>query len=249
MDRQIIIKSSQEIELMRKSGDVATGALRRVLAEVREGITTLELDKIAEDYILSQGAKPSFKTVEDYKYTTCINVNEGLVHGLPTNYALKKGDLVSIDLGALLEGYHSDLSYTVEVESNAEKMFLDAGQRALEAGIFEFREGNTVGDIGEAMQKVIEAAGYTVSRDLVGHGIGRELHEPPYVPGYGKAGKGAKIADGMVFAIEIIYQKGNYEIAIAEDDWTIVTADGSLGGLFEKTVGVVNGEPVVLAGW
>lgn len=242
----IPIKTPKEIEKIASAGKIAQGALQAALKEVKPGITTSELDKIAEDYILKNGATPGFKTVEDYNYTTCINVNEGLVHGLPNEYKLKKGDLVSIDLGAYLDGWHSDLSYSTEVETQNHKEFLKIGKNALDAGIKAFEVGNRLGDVGYAMQSVVEKAGYTVSRDLVGHGIGRELHEEPYVPGYGRPGKGLEIRPGMVFAIEIIYQKGDPEIAILDDEWTLVTADGSLSGLFEHTVAATEAGPRIL---
>lgn len=242
----IKIKSKEEIEKIAKAGKIAQGALQATISAVKPGVTTLELDEVAEKYILEQGATPGFKTVEDYDFTTCINVNEGLVHGLPNDYVLKPGDLVSIDLGAYLDGWHSDLSYTVEVETAEHKEFLEIGQKALQAGIDQFVIGNRIGDVGFAMQNVVEDAGCTVSEDLVGHGIGKELHEDPYVPGYGEPGEGVKIEEGMVVAIEIIYQKGKPEIMIEDDDWTISTADRSLAGLFEHTVAATKDGPRLL---
>ena len=242
----IQIKTSEQIEKMDKAGSVAAFALQAVLDEVKVGITTMELEKIADAAIASKGATASFKTVDDYEYATCINVNNGLVHGLPSDYVIKEGDLVSVDMGAYLDGFHSDLSHTVEVGSNKEEDFLKIGEKALEAGISQCKEGNHIGDISHAMQRVIEGAGYTVSRDLVGHGIGKELHEEPYVPGYGRPGKGLEIKENMVFAIEIICQKGQPDLVVAEDDWTIETADGTLAGLFEHTVAATKTGPKVL---
>src|SRR3989344_3423684 len=232
--------------MMAEAGKIAAEVLREVLDSVKPGVTTMELEKIADAGITKRGAKPSFKMVEDYNFATCININDGLVHGLPNDYKIKKGDLVSIDMGAFLNGFHSDLSYTVEVESNKEAKFLEIGKKALQAGISQCVPGNHIGDISSAVQKIVEGAGHTVSRDLVGHGIGRELHEDPYIPGYGKVGKGSGIREGMVFAVEIIYQKGSPEILIDADDWTISTADGSLAGLFEHTVAVEKTGPRVL---
>ncbi len=239
-------KSPEEIQIMREGGKISALALQKVLAALRPGVTTLDLDKLAEKTILENGATPSFKTVEEYKFTTCININEGIVHGLPGGYKIKRGDVVSIDLGALYKGLHTDLSYTVEVESTKEKAFLEAGKRALEAGTFACLAGNRLGDVGYAIQKVIEGSGYTVSEELVGHGIGKELHESPYVPGYGYRGSGIKIEVGMVFAIEVIYQKGKPELALDKDMWTIKTADNSLSALFEHTVAVTLGGPQTL---
>lgn len=242
-------KSAEEIKIMLECGEISTGALKEVLANVKTGISTLELNEIAEEYILKNGGECSFKSVDDYKYGTCINVNEGLVHGLPSEYVIKKGDIVSVDLGAYYKGFHTDLSYTVEVETNKESVFLQVGKDSLQAGISQCTVGKRIGDIGYAMQKVVEDAGFTVSRELVGHGIGRKLHEDPYVPGYGDADTGLKLREGMVFAIEIIYQKGLPFIKIAEDDWTIETSDGSLGGLFEKTVAVTKSGPTIVTNY
>ncbi|MFZ5424707.1 MAG: type I methionyl aminopeptidase [Patescibacteria group bacterium] len=243
---KIKLKNSDELDLMRDGGKITAAALRAALSAVKTGITTIELDKIAEQQILDLGGQPSFKTVVGYDFSTCINVNEGLVHGLPNDYVLKKGDIVSIDLGTLYKGFHTDLSYTVEVDGLTESKFLTIGEDALNAGIKNSVAGKHIGDIGFAMQKVIESEGWSVSRDLVGHGIGKDLHEDPYVPGYGKPGVGPELKVGMVLAIEIIYQKGRPKIKVADDDWTIVTEDGSLAGLFEHTVAITKDGPEVL---
>ncbi|MEZ6255879.1 MAG: type I methionyl aminopeptidase [Patescibacteria group bacterium] len=239
-------KTDQEIELMAKSGAITAYALRRVLDAIDANISLLELDALAESCILEKGGAPSFKTVDDYSYTTCINVNDGIVHGLPNKYRLKEGDLVSIDLGTVYKGYHSDVSYTVEVGTSKEAAFLNTGLTALEAGISKLRVGKRLGDVGNAIQTIVENAGYTVSEDLVGHGIGTEVHEPPYVPGYGTPNTGLKLKAGMVFAIEVIYQKGEPDIVILDDNWTIATKDGSLSGLFEQTVVVTKHGPKIL---
>jgi len=244
-----VVKTPPEIQIMREGGIISGLAIKEVLKQMKVGNTTLELDKIAEDVIRSHGGLPSFMTVDDYPFTTCINVNEGIVHGLPNNYRIKKGDLVSIDLGALYKGYHTDLSYTVEMGTNKETKFLDVGKKALSDSIFMCAVGSTLGDVGYAIQKEVERHGYTVSRDLVGHGIGTELHESPMVPGYGRPGKGLVLKEGMVFAIEVIYQKGSDRIVLDKDGWTYKTADNSLSGLFEHTVAIVNGKPEVLTLW
>lgn len=242
----ISIKTPEEIKIMAEGGKIARETLNAVLDAIKPGVKTRELEKIADDYILSKSSEPSFKTVEDYDFATCININEGLVHGLPGEYEIKEGDLVSVDLGVLYKGFHTDLSHSVEVGTNEHTDFLKVGENALMAGISQCKVGNKIGDISNAMQEVVETAGYTVSRDLVGHGIGKELHEEPYVPGYGKAGSGQEIEEGMVFAIEIIYQDGSPEIAISEDEWTLETADKSISGLFENTVAATNSGPKVL---
>lgn len=242
----IHLKTPEQIKIMQEGGEISAQALQKVLDAVKPGITLAELDKIAEQYILSQGAKPSFKGVDDYEFTTCINVNDGIVHGIPNNYKVKPGDLVSIDLGALYKGFHTDLSYTVEVETKKETEFLETGKRALKLGIEQAVVGNHIGDISNAIQTCVESKGYTVSFDLVGHGVGKNLHEDPYVPGYGKKGKGPELKEGMVLAIEVIYQKGNPAITIDEDGWTIKTLDGSLSGLFESTVAITSEGPIIL---
>ena len=242
----IPIKTPQEIEIMREGGDISSRAMKAVLAEVKPGVTLKELDTIAENVITSAGASASFKTVDDYSYATCINVNAGIVHGIPNLYELEEGDVVSIDLGAYYKGFHTDMAFSVEVSSDKEGKFLNAGRKALENAIFNCVEGNRIGDVCHAIQSEIERNGYSVSRDLVGHGVGRQLHEDPYVPGYGKKKKGLKLENGMVLAIEVIYQKGRPEISLDFDGWTYKTADGSLSGLFEHTVAITPQGPQII---
>lgn len=242
----IKIKTKKQIEIMQKGGKIASKTLSKVLSYAKPGITLKDLDSIAETEILSLNGKPSFKTVNNYEYTTCINVNDGIVHGIPNGYVLKKGDLVSIDLGVLYDGFHTDLSYTLEVDSNKEEKFLSIGKEALDAAINNCRVGKRLGDISNAMQVIVENSGFSVSKDLVGHGIGKNLHEDPYVPCYGAKNSGMKLKNGMVFAIEIIYQKGGPKLVLADDDWTLSTADLSLSGLFEKTVAILNGGPILI---
>lgn len=232
------IKTQAQLADMKKAGNISTQTLREVLKHVKVGVTTLELDQIAEKTMISLGGKPGFKTVDDYPFATCININEGIVHGMPGDYRLKQGDIISIDLGAMYNGMHSDLTYTIELDTKNEEKFLNVGKRALDSAIAQCKSGNTIGDIGQAMQYVIEQAGYSVSRDLVGHGVGTELHEDPYVPCYGKKGKGLVLKEGMVLAIEAIYQKGKPHITTLEDDWTIITVDRSLSAVYEKTVAI-----------
>ncbi len=242
----IKIKTHEEIQIMQKSGAIASKALKEVLRHVKVGVSLIELDKVIEQEILKNGGEPSFKTVAGYSYSSCINVNEGIVHGIPSDYNIKSGDIVSIDLGALYKGYHSDLSYTLEVGTNRHTKFLDIGKKALKEAISKCIPGNTLGDVSYAMQHIVEKSGYTVSRDLVGHGIGTDLHEDPYIPCYGKKGAGIKIKEGMVFAIEIIYQMGSHELVLKEDNWTLETADGSLSALFENTVAITKSSNLLL---
>jgi methionyl aminopeptidase len=245
----INIKPPKDIQKMIKGGEIASLALKKVLSRVKAGVTLAELDAVAEKVILEKGAFPSFKTVEDYDYTTCINVGAGIVHGIPNNYTLKRGDIVSVDLGVFYEGLHTDLSYTLEVETDKEERFLNTGKKTLEKAIKKMKEGNRVGDISYVIQKEIESAGYSVSRELVGHGVGHDLHEDPLVPCYGEKGKGPILKEGMVFAVEVIYQKGRPELALDKDKWTLRTADNSLSALFENTVAVTKDGPLVLTSW
>ncbi|EKD99746.1 MAG: hypothetical protein ACD_22C00184G0012 [uncultured bacterium] len=242
----IKIKKPEDIALMVEGGKITALALRKVLDAAKTGAVLADLDKIAEEIIITSGAKPSFKMVEDYKFTTCLNVNEGIVHGIPNNYALRDGDVLSVDLGAFYKGFHTDLSYSVEIATNKEQKFLQAGENALNAAIAACTIGKHIGDISNSIQQIIQKAGYTVSTELVGHGVGKDLHEDPYIPGYGKKNTGPEIKEGMVFAIEVIYQKGSPKLALERDGWTLRTADRSLSGLFEHTVAVTKNGSVVI---
>src|SRR3989344_3554295 len=250
------LRSEIELELMRESGRITGLALKEVLKNIKAGITGLELDKIAEEEMKSQGAQSSFKTVEGYSFTTCVTVNEQVVHGIPTTRVLKEGDIVSIDLGALYKGWHTDAAWSVIVSEQAtgnrqqeeKKKFLSVGEEALWLGIKQATDGNRIGDIAEAIQTKVEGSGYSIVRSLVGHGVGKELHEDPEVPGYGKKGTGMILRKGMTIAIEVIYNMGNKEVLLNDDGWTIVSADGSLAGLFEMSV-IVDKKPEVLTDW
>ena len=239
-------KTLEEIEIMRLGGKISSNALQLALNMAEEGISLKDIDTEVEKFIVKNNAKPSFKTVPGYKFSTCININDGLVHGIPNNYILKKGDLVKIDLGVVYDGFHTDTSGTKEIGSNIEKRFVEAGVICVENAIEKCQIGNKLGDISHIMQTSIESKGYSVSRSLVGHGIGRNLHEDPLVPPYGKSGTGISLKEGLVLAIEIIYQKGSYQIRTLEDGWTISTKDGSLGGLCEHTVAITRKGPLVL---
>lgn len=252
-------RSPSQIDLMRKSGNVTARALRAVLKAVKPGITLLELEEIAKNEIIKLGARPSFMTVPGYTWATCLTINNEVVHGIPRDIKLKDGDLFSIDIGVVLDGWHTDAAWSVivreerrekrEEDYNEKERFLKAGEQALWQGINQARAGNRIGDIGASMQKVIEGAGYSVVRSLVGHGIGKKLHEDPEVPGFGKSGRGIPLKSGMTIAIEAIYNQGNHEVVLEKDGWTIVTKDGTWGGLFEMTVVVGNEEAEVLTDW
>lgn len=242
----VVIKSPEEVNIMKEGGLIARKALDTAIRNARVGMTTLELNNIAEEVILKEGGYPCFKGYEGFPFATCINVNHGIVHGLPNDYVLKKGDLVSIDLGVLYKGLTTDVSETFELGSNTHKGFLETGRKALTAAISKCKVGNRVGDISFAIQSIIERAGYSVSRDLSGHGVGKSIHEDPYVLCYGNPGEGLELVEGMTLAIEVIYQKGKPDLVLEPDGWTLSTKDGSLSGLFERTVAVGSKTPLVL---
>ncbi|MEX2028687.1 MAG: type I methionyl aminopeptidase [Candidatus Curtissbacteria bacterium] len=242
------IKTPQEIETMKISGEICAQALKKVLENVRPGIKCTELDKIARREIESRGATSSFMTVDDYKWTICTTINDQVVHGIPGQATLKEGDILGIDIGALYKGFHSDLAISVSVGevSNEKRDFLEVGRSTLKKAIACAVPGAKVGDISHTIQEGVEKAGYSIVKNLTGHGIGRELHEDPMIPGFGKEGVGPQLKEGMTLAIEVIYAQGTGEVKIEDDNWTISTEDGSLGGLFEQTIAVTNGGPIVL---
>lgn len=242
----VTYKTPEEIEIMRLGGVIAKNSLNLALNLAQEGVSLLEINNEVDNFIIKNGATASFKRVPGYSYATCININEGLVHGIPNKYLIKKGDLVKIDLGVFYKGFNTDTSATKEIGTSKESKFIKAGVDCIEAAIQNCIVGNKLGDISHSMQKVIESAGYTVSRSLVGHGIGKDLHEEPLIPPYGKRGTGLLLKEGLVFAIEIIYQKGSPQIKALEDGWTLVTKDGSLAGLHEHTVAITKNGPLVL---
>ncbi len=245
-------RKPSELEFMRKSGIITAAALKAVIKAVKPGISLLELEDVAMKEILRLGAKASFMTVSGYSWATCLTVNSEVVHGIPRPIVLKDGDILSCDVGAVLDGWHTDAAWSVVVGNSKDPervKFLKAGEEALWQGIAQARSGNKIGDIGASMQKVVEGAGYGVVRSLVGHGIGRKLHEDPEVPGFGKAGKGLPLKKDMTIAIEAIYTQGNNDVVLEKDGWTISTRDGSLGGLFEMTVIVGSEEVEVLTDW
>lgn len=241
-----MVNSPSELKSMREAARIGALALKAALKAVTPGVTLIEINQAAENEILKHGAEPGFKKVPNYHYATCININEGIVHGIPNGYKVKKGDVVSIDLGAYYQGFHSDLAYTVEVESDNQQDFLKTGEEALSNAINMCKVGNRIGDISAAIQETVESAGYSVSRDLVGHGVGRKMHEKPQIPCYGIRKTGQVLKEGMTLAIEVIYQKGRPPIVLSDDAWTIETEDGSISALFEHDVLVTSKGPEVL---
>lgn len=245
---KVSIRTPQELDLMRESGRISAVALKKVLESAKPGVNLLDLERIAEEAIKEEGGAVSFKTEPGYFWATCLTVNEEVVHGIPRDIVLKEGDKLSIDLGALYKGWHTDTAWSLIIGGKGSK-FLSVGEEAMWSGIKQAKAGNRVGDISNAIQTVIEGAGYSVVESLVGHGVGRSLHEDPMIPGIGKKGTGPVLQAGMTLAIEAIYTAGNGSVAHLDDGWTIVSEDGSLGGLFEMTIIVTEGEPEVITDW
>lgn len=244
----IIIKNSTEIEFMRQAGKVVGETLLRLEEMIMPGISTADLDRFAEEFITKQGAKPSFKGYGGFPGTLCISVNDEVVHGIPGKRILQEGDLVTLDCGAYLNGFHGDAARTFpvgKVSDQAAKLI-----RVTEESFFKGLEkaiiGNRLTDISYEIQKHVEANGFSVVRDYVGHGIGRDLHEDPEVPNFGKPGRGAKLTAGMVLAIEPMVNIGDFKVKTLKDGWTVVTCDGSLSAQYENTVVILPDGPQLL---
>ena len=244
----IIIKNDNEVSLMRKAGKIVGETLLLLENEIKPGITTAELDKIAEEFITKHGAKPSFKGLYGFPSSLCISVNEQVVHGIPGLYTLKEGDIVSIDCGAFINGFHGDAARTIPVGMVSEKAqkLIDITKESFFKGIEFAKEGNRLSDISNGIQSYVEAAGFSVVRDFVGHGIGAKVHEDPNVPNFGKSGRGPKLIKGMVLAIEPMVNAGTHEVRTLKDHWTVVTADNSLSAHYENTVAILSDGPEIL---
>ena len=244
----IIAKSAAEIEVMREAGRITARALDAVSSAVRPGATTADLDAIAEDVIVKAGARPAFKGYHGFPATLCTSVNDQVVHGIPGGRVLKEGEIVSVDCGAIVDGYYGDSARTFpvgHVSAEANRL-MDVTKRSLEAGIARCRPGMRLYDVSAAVQEVAEAAGFSVVREYVGHGIGRSMHEDPQVPNYGKAGTGPTLRTGMVLAIEPMINAGAADVRSLDDGWTVVTLDGAMSAHFEHTVAVTEDGPLVL---
>lgn len=245
----IYLKTDEEIELMRVSNLLVGKTLAEVAKAIKPGVSVLDLDKIAFDFIKSNGAEPSFLGYNGFPNTLCISINDVVVHGIPSNYVLKEGDIVSVDCGVKKNGFHGDSCYTFccgEVAPET-RSFLKTVKDSLMKGIEVAVEGKRIGDIGNAIQTYCESAGYSVVREMVGHGIGRNLHEEPAVPNYGKASYGKVLKSGMVIAIEPMINMGAKEVYLAEDQWGIYTADKSLSAHYEHTVAIRRGKADILS--
>ncbi len=241
----IILKTAAETETIARAAAIVAETLQVLKREVKPGISTNALDKVAEEHIRAKGGLPAFKGYRNYPKTLCVSINEQIVHGIPSRRLLKDGDIVGLDLGAIVDGFYGDAAITVAVGDVDEKVMrlVQTTERALYAGIEQAVVGNRLSDISHAVQRCAEGAGYSVVTEFVGHGIGRNLHEEPQVPNYGKPGQGPRLQVGMVLAIEPMVNVGKPAVKILDDQWTAVTADGSLSAHFEHTVAITPSGP------
>lgn len=249
MKEAIILKSPEEIKTMRRAGAIVAEVLALLKGKVKPGVTTLELEKIAEEETKKRKALPAFKGYKGYPYCLCTSINEQVVHGMPSKRALNEGDILSVDFGVRFEGFYGDSAITVpvgKVSKDAERL-IRVTEESLGKAIEAARAGNRLYDISSAVQTHVESHGLSVVREFVGHGIGRELHEPPQVPNFGIPGQGVRLKVGMVLAIEPMINVGGWAIKVLGDGWTAVTADGSLSAHFEHTVAITEDGPLVLS--
>jgi methionyl aminopeptidase len=244
----IIRKSQEEIERMARAGEVVADVLALLGERARPGVTTEELDAVADDFIRSRGGTPTFKGYRGYPASICVSPNDMVVHGIPGVYALNEGDVLSVDVGVTLDGFVADSAYTFpigDISPDAERL-LEGCKAALAAGIEQCRSGNRLSDISHAIQLVTEEQGFSVVRSLVGHGVGRSMHEEPQIPNFGEPGRGPLLSAGMTFAIEPMINAGGPDVVIHDDEWSISTSDGSLSAHFEHTVAITEDEPRIL---
>ncbi len=245
----IVLKTREEIELIRESALIVSKTLGMLSKEIKPGVTSLYLDKLAEEFIREQGALPGFKGLYGFPNTLCISVNEAVVHGIPNNKPLVEGDIISVDCGALKNEFYGDHAYTFavgEIKPEVQKL-LDVTKQSLYEGIEKICANNRVGDIGFAIQTYCQKHGYGVVRELVGHGLGKNMHEGPEIPNYGKRGSGPVLKEGMVLAVEPMINMGTYRVKQLSDGWTIVTADGKPSAHFEHNIAIIDGKPEILS--
>ena len=244
----ISVKSERELEVMRRAGRITAKARELAGRMVRPGVTTREIDKAVHDYIVSQGAKPSFLHYGGYPASACISVNDVVIHGIPDKRVLREGDIVSVDVGAYWGGLHGDCAATFACGniSPEAKRLIEVTKQSFFEGIKFARQGNRISDISHAVQSYVEANGYSVVRSYVGHGVGSEMHEAPEVPNFGNAGRGPRLVRGMTLAVEPMVTEGTYEIRVLKDKWTVVTADGKLAAHYENTIAITAGDPEIL---
>jgi len=245
----VILKQQSEIEKIRASNGIVAEILAELKEKVQEGVTTWDLDRISEELVLKKGAKPAFKGYRGYPFSLCASINEQVIHGLPSLRVLTEGDIVGLDFGVYYHGYYGDAALTVPVGriSKEASMLLKATEESLDMAIREAKVGNRLGDISAAVQNHVEAVGFSVVRDFVGHGIGRNLHEDPQIPNYGIKGRGVALKAGMVLAIEPMVNAGTYKVRMLTDGWTAVTADGRLSAHFEHTIAITDHGPEILS--
>lgn len=245
----VILRSAAEIEKIRMSNLIVAEVLSELRDKVKPGVTTNELDHLAEELTRRRGAKPAFKGYRGFPFTLCASVNQEVVHGMPSERMLKEGDIVSLDFGVSYQGYYGDAAITVAVGQTSRDAvkLMEVTEAGLYEGIKEALAGNRLGDISAAVQACVEKAGYSVVRDFVGHGIGRSLHEEPQIPNYGVKGRGILLKSGMVFAIEPMVNMGTYRVRVLGDGWTVVTADGKLSAHFEHSVAITDNGPDILS--
>lgn len=247
----LYLKSPDEIEMLFEAGQVVARAHDLLASMIEPGISTEELDKVAEDFFLKNKSKPAFKGYMGYPASICASVNEVIVHGIPSKkIKLKEGDIISIDLGAVLNGWVGDAARTWEVGKVSKKAhdLIEATKASLYQGIDQMVAGNRLGDIGYAVQSWVEPKGFSVVRQFVGHGIGRKMHEEPQVPNYGRKGTGLRLREGMVLAVEPMINEGTYELEVLDDNWTAVTKDGKLSAHWEHTIAITKNGPRILTG-
>ena len=245
----IILKSPREIEELRKANAIAAEVLFELKRSIHPGMTTQELDQIAEEVIRSRGALPAFKGYRGYPASLCVSINEQVVHGIPGPRKLKEGDIVSLDVGANLNGFYGDAAITLAIGKvdGVVRRLLEVTERALSIAIEKARPGNRLSDISHAVQTWVESQGFSVVRDFVGHGIGRSLHEDPQIPNFGSPNQGPRLEKGMVFALEPMVNEGTYEVRVLSDGWTVVTADGKRSAHFEHTIAITDGDAEILS--
>ena len=245
----IVLKTGRELKIMKEACSISAGALEIAGKAVEPGVTTAEIDRLAEDYIRRRGGEPNFKNYEGYPATACISINNEVIHGIPSHTRkLRAGDIVSIDLGAKFDGYHGDNAATFacgDISPEAKRL-IDTTRESLYEGINAARAGSRIGDIGHAVQSYVEARGYTVVRQFVGHGVGTHLHEAPEVPNFGTPGRGIRLIPGMTVAIEPMVNAGGFDVKVQPDGWTVLTKDGSLSAHFEHTIAITADGPKIM---
>jgi len=244
----ITIKSASQIDKMKRAGEIVALTHELMRKNICEGVTTKELDRIAEEFIRSKGAIPSFKNYNGYPASICASVNDVVIHGIPGNTRLKNGDIVGIDIGAYIDGYHGDSANTYGVGDISKEAadLIETAKRGFEEGVKMAVAGNRVGDISAAIQQYVESKGYSIVREFVGHGVGAQMHEEPEVPNYGRAGHGPRLCNGMTLAVEPMINAGKRNVVMLDDDWTIVTEDGSLSAHYEHSIAITKEEPILL---